>query len=151
MREYKFRGKDTETEEWLYGNLIGDDVIVGEIVDWDDEYFCTEFWRKVDPQTVGQYTGLKDSKKNEIYEGDIVKQVFHAEIGHVHDGTAMTYDGHHIGEVIITAYKGVCMRNPLCWSEETDETIKTNQYKNVAGYRCEKIGNRWDNPELLEG
>ncbi|MEK4360827.1 hypothetical protein NYE48_27860 [Paenibacillus sp. FSL M7-1455] len=59
-REIKFRGKSIATGEWVYGNLIGTDVIVGGIVDWDDEYFCTEFWYKVYPETVGQYTGLKD-------------------------------------------------------------------------------------------
>ena len=66
-----YRGKHIETGEWIYGSRIGDDVIVGDIVDWDEEYFCTEFWYKVDPATVGQYTGLTDCKDNLIYEKDI--------------------------------------------------------------------------------
>lgn len=88
MRETKFRGKsDLSIEEleeagvphkngWIVGNLIGNEklpVIVGPIVDCNDEYFNTEWWASVVPETVGQYTGQKDQSDVEIYEGDIVE------------------------------------------------------------------------------
>ncbi|NMA73449.1 MAG: hypothetical protein GX963_04675 [Bacteroidales bacterium] len=53
MREYRFKGKRLDNDEWVYGYLIGKNVIVGEIVEFDDDYFYTEFWYKVDPKTVG--------------------------------------------------------------------------------------------------
>lgn len=62
-REILFRGKRSDNGEWIYGYLIGNNVIVGEVVDFDDDYFNTEFWYKVDPETVGQFTGMYDNTK----------------------------------------------------------------------------------------
>ncbi|SDR82747.1 phage uncharacterized protein TIGR01671 [Paenibacillaceae bacterium GAS479] len=75
MREYKYRGRRIDNGEWVYGSLIAPDKIVGPIVEWDEDYFCTEFWLKVDPATVGQYVGLKDKAEIEIYEGDISEEL----------------------------------------------------------------------------
>ena len=71
-REILFKAKRVDNGEWIEGNLIGNNVIVGKIVDFNDEYFNTEFWYKVIPDTVCQFTGMVDNGGIKIFEYDTV-------------------------------------------------------------------------------
>ena len=82
MTQRQHRGKRKDNGEWVYGYLIGSDVIVGNIIEWDSEYFNTEFWTKVDSATVGQRLERKDINDKPIFEGDRL----HIEIKHYATG-----------------------------------------------------------------
>ena len=73
MREILFRGKRVGNGEWAYGSLIleknafDERLILAIISDADENETL------VNPETVGQYTGLKDLHGTRIFEADIVK------------------------------------------------------------------------------
>jgi len=73
-REILFRGKRKDNGKWIFGYLkIGSGgktyISVCEKTKLGDNWLVFE----VDPETVGEYTGLLDCKGQRIFEGDIVQ------------------------------------------------------------------------------
>ena len=141
-REIKFRGKRVNGGEWVYGMTISNGTIKRKI---NNIFFevAENKWVGVLPETLGQYTGLRDKDGKEIYEGDILKTP-RGFIGQVVFGRAEEECRHKVfGRMVVdcyTTYGWIFVRGD--------------------GYRCaiddellegEIIGNIHDNPELMKG
>ena len=139
MREIKFRSKavrpldklnelDIEhVNGWVYGNLVMYDdipfiVVLSLVADVYDS------WVKVHPESVGQYTGLKDKNGREIYEGDLLQHPNGtiAEIKYLDD---------------LAAFVAVYTQGGNTEMDYLDKEIVS---------KCKIVGNIYENPELLE-
>lgn len=122
MREILFRGKPLGNlhGKFIYGSLGVIDTDLCAI------YHCFEFnddeMLLVDPETVGQYTGLTDKNGKKIFEGDIVKYKNSSpcQIAYIDSQFVMMWKNFY--------------RN----------------FEQVYDDEIEVIGNIYDNPEMLE-
>lgn len=131
MREIKFRGRD-EHGEWHYGAFMGvfyDGVVAPiEYANIYDDGMAT----RVLPDTVGQFTGLKDATGKEIYEGDIVE-------AKLKDKSFVKR--FNMNETIV----GGISFDGAWWIGEWDALWRLPRY-----YDLTVIGNVYDNPKPLE-
>ena len=119
MREIKFRGKEIETNEWIYGSLVISETSVSI---YPKKLYIDSSY-KVDPDSVGQFTGLCDKDGRDIYEGDVITNTKAKGV--------VSFIG--AGYFLKTNSGGIDLRFLLRASRNP----------------CEIIGNAFDSPELL--
>ena len=138
MREILFRGKREDTGEWVYGYYAhlpsaagAADIIYVPASDPDDSNH-TVF---VDPETLGQYTGLTDKNGVKIFEGDIV---------HLYGDKDTSTRFINYKALVIFAHGGFCA------IDGTLDDYAVCRFDFTSSLNCEVIGNIYDNPELIE-
>lgn len=132
-RQIIFRGKRLDNGEWVYGDLeynSAKNIVRIHTYDNNGEYLMQHL---VQPDAVGQFTGLTDKNGKEIYEGDILSTdlaIPRCEVVfrngcfalRLNDGDEDFYD----------------IISPI------DESVDKTKYHNI-------IGSIHDNPDLLNG
>ena len=138
MRDIEFRGKRTDNGEWVYGNLVrGCDEKYVYIVEFGNKEMCRNYVN-VNPDTVGQYTGLKDKNGTKIFEGDMVL------VPYIDPIFKCTWNDTSPCERATVKY---C--NGMFYVEYIESGDKFT-LSAMDGY-MKIIGNIYDNPELLGG
>lgn len=139
-REIEFRGYDESIGLWRYGSLLVDgwltyicQIIQGKIVRW-----------RVNPQSVGEFTGLRDKNDKKVFEGDILlwirKNVYidGRPIQDFSDKCIIYYDNNKCGFRFRCKLDcGSCIGNLVFSDDRSKESY------------IEVIGNIYDNKELL--
>ena len=124
MREIKFRIWDIDKRKFIVNETdrlgYGDTKkCMSERVDFENnsvEINADESY------ILSEYTGLKDMKGKEIYEGDILFETFREE------------------------YFKVVFENGSFRAEVDEYSLDLEDYANI----CEVVGNIYENPELME-
>ena len=118
MREIKFRGKRVDNGEWVFGHYCTDYYDgIRHLISEDDGTNGLY----LNPETVGQFTGIQDANDVYIYEGDIVRDT----------------------EVCVVKYSELRGSYTLVNSGGM-------MHDYLDGFNGEIIGNVHDNPELLK-
>ena len=74
-REIEFRGKSEDNNKWVYGDYIR--LVLGGNIHWYIKPFDGKKI-EVQPKTIGQYTGKRDSSGYKVFEGDKVTYQDHS-------------------------------------------------------------------------
>ena len=134
MRSIKFRGKVRKTRpEIAIGKRPEDGTwVVGDLHYWNTGHphihFNSARRVSIDPDTIGEFTGLTDKNGKDIFEGDIIRSV---------NGMKKDKTGKFVENAIVFAVKyDMASFNVSSLALVTDS--------------IEVIGNIYDNPELLK-
>ena len=126
-REILFRGKRVCDGHFVNGSLVevngecdSNESVPHIVISYGPDTFD---WFEVDPETVGQYTGIDDREGEKIFEGDIFK------IGAENNIYTVRFD-----YGCFLAY---------------EDDVQVGILAELSTMFIKKIGNIYDNPELL--
>lgn len=165
MREIKIRGYAVEemvNSQWIYGTGVHTTEFTKEFAEEagksGETFVFTENggWIEVHPESVGQYTDLKDKNNKEIFEGDIINYSF-TDCGEVNTRVLEVYnDGTNFKTREI--YRDYWLEKvggvlSIVHGQLNAHKGKTQYLTDISCssiYSYKVIGNIYENPELLE-
>lgn len=128
---YLFKTKRLDNGEWVLGALFDGEshCIIGQEIKFSPyiEHECKIVGYEIDRNTICQCTGLKDKNGKLIWENDIVKTQY--------------------GKAVVVWDKSEWR---IKWIDDLIWRRDLHYWANDNSWRIEVIGNRFDNPELLE-
>jgi hypothetical protein len=127
-REIKFRGKRLDNGKWVFGDLLTKHPHHKGLTIVESGGLHHE----VDPETVGQYTGITDKGKNKMFEGDLYRS-----------------DGGYIFEVVYL-FEVVCLASEACFVGVLVKEPESWVFLEDA-LGMKRVGNKWDDSDLLSG
>lgn len=147
-REILFKAKRISDGEWIEGSLLQNTTATSKSF-----IVSTTGCEEVDSDTICQYIGLVDNNGNKIWENDIVKDLSlylthkdYVERGMEKEEGLQYYHDFYAPELVefCTEEVGSC---GCCYPD----FVGTGFVAMGADLtKCEVIGNKFDNPELLE-
>lgn len=136
-REILFRGKRKDNNEWVYGGYMKNKN--GIYITDTEHYHLNASYKNylVIPETIGQYTGLKDKNGKKIFEGDKIKMHYFYETFHPETLGSMEAENEVVGIVQYSHEYGVTL-------ETDDESYSIYQYVQEPSEELEVIGNIYE-------
>ena len=153
-RKILFKAKRLDNGEWIEGYYFedyGNHTIISNIPDEDPTSFTKYPIYRVDPTTLSQFTGWKDSHGNKIFENDIVEIVSTSKTSYKYliwwnremsmmeavllDGISCNGTDYYNHTNKSRDYETFCLMLQDPWGDFKDIKV---------------IGNIFDNPELVE-
>lgn len=156
MRPIKFRGYSAKQKEWVYGSLHIFEALrqPSSPKTYIRAGQRNKDWIKVEPNSVGQATGILDEDGDAIYEGDIIEGCFKYEGLGAHGGVMPDQDCIVHG-VVEWVDCGLMLKLLDC-----EYPLRSDFKKGILEYmpfsafdvpECLKITrNAYDNPELVK-
>lgn len=147
MRDILFRGKRKDNGEWVEGCYICDPDLDYHYISGYDYYSSENGWEResycyeVDPETVGQWTGMYDNTKwEDLTEKEREEFTRNGNFPSewngkkIFEGDVVEIDGKHYEVKYMLGQFFVGINMPIAYKR----------------FDCEVIGNIHDNPELLQ-
>ena len=133
MREIIYRGKRIDNGKWVYGGVYRVHTVETQFNPTETKKF--NYWiigedgktNLINKDTIGQFTGLCDKNGTKIWEHDILR-------GYRNNDSIVYWHEEQVG------FDVKYLRNEPC----------SYVFDKHSAALCEIVGNKFDNPELLE-